>query len=169
MVVIHHITQDHTQTNPSGKYINIWTTQFKRTTNDGKYVFFVGVPGLTGIKYDGKSFDVDYSKITDVTGSDLSGYGDGTNYGNSYGSELTINYGGSNNHAANKVTNLSKARNRINGTEPSLDENRKADFDALANKLIEEAPALGRDITKSQEMYDASILKGDQLSKRSVK
>ena len=155
--------------NPSGKYINIWTTQFKRTTNDGKYVFFVGVPGLTGIKYDGKSFDVDYSKITDVTGSDLSGYGDGTNYGDSYGSELTINYGGSNNHAANKVTNLSKARNRINGTEPSLDENRKADFDALANKLIEEAPALGRDITKSQEMYDVSILKGDQLSKRSVK
>ena len=65
--------------------------------------------------------------------------------------------------------NLSKARNRIDGTEPSLNENRKADFDALANKLIEEAPALGRDITKSQEMYDASILKGDQLSKRSVK
>ena len=43
------------------------------------------------------------------------------------------------------------------------------DFDALANRLIEEAPALGRDITKSQEMYDASILKGDQVSKKRIK
>ena len=63
----------------------------------------------------------------------------------------------------------SKARNRIDGTEPSLNENRKTDFDALANRLIEEAPALGRDITKSQEMYDTSILKGDQVSKRRIK
>lgn len=154
--------------NPSGKYINIWTTRYKRTSNDGKYVFFDGVPGLTGVKYDGKSFDVDYSKITEVTGSILSGSGYGENYGG-YGSELNINYGGSSNHVANKVTNLSKARNRIDGSEPSLNENRKTDFEALVNRLIEEAPALGRDITKSQEMYDASILKGDQVSKRRIK
>ena len=83
--------------------------------------------------------------------------------------ELSIKYGNSSNYAPNKVMNLSKARNRIDGTEPSLNENRKTDFDALANRLIEEAPALGRDITKSQEMYDTSILKGDQVSKRRIK
>ena len=159
--------------NPSGKYINIWTTQYKRNTDDGNYIFFDGVPGLTGVKYDGKSFDVDYSKITEVIGSGLSGNGDGIDYsgnsGGSYGSELSIKYGNSSNYAPNKVMNLSKARNRIDGTEPSLNENRKTDFDALANRLIEEAPALGRDITKSQEMYDTSILKGDQVSKRRIK
>lgn len=153
--------------NPSGTYINIWTSKYKRTTADGNNVFFENVPGLTGVKYDGQSFDVDFSKISDVSGSVLSGNG-GVG-GSPFGSELSINYGSSTSYAANKVTNLSKARNRIEGTEPSINENRKSDFDALANRLIEEAPALGRSITKSQEMYDASILKGDQVSKRSIK
>ena len=108
--------------------------------------------------------DIDYVKMTTT---DSGGYGNIST--STYGKELVINYGGTHSHAANKVINLSKARNRKDGSDPNVSENRKMDFDALANRLIEEAPALGRDITKSQEMYDASILKGDQVSKKRIK
>ena len=106
--------------------------------------------------------DINYVKI-DASG-DMGAVGNGF-----YGKELVINYGGSTTHEANKVINLSKARNRQKGSDPNLNENRKKDFDALANRLIEETPSLGRTITKSQEMYDASILKGDQVSKQRIK
>lgn len=148
----------------SGKYNNIWISKYKRETTE-HYVFFDNVPGLTGVKYDGKSFEVDYSKISEVDGSQLSG-NDG---GSSYGNELGVNYGGSASHGANRVTNLSKARNRNKNSEPNLSENRKNDFSSLADRLIEETPALGRDITKSQEMYGSEILKGDQVSKRRIR
>lgn len=148
----------------SGKYNPIWNGKHKRTTTEG-YVFFENVPGLTGIKYDGKSFDVDYSKISDVNDYQLSG-NDG---GGSYGKELTTNYGGSNSYAANRVTNLSKARNRKKGSDPNVSENRKNDFSSLADRLIEETPPLDRNITKSQEMYGAEILKGDQISKKRIR
>lgn len=148
--------------NPSGNYISIWNSKYKR--EHGQYVFFENVPGLTGVKYDGKSFEIDYSKISNVEDSQLSGNGGGY----SYGGELSVNYGGSTSYAANRVTNLSKARNRKNGSDPNVSENRKSDFSSLADRLIEETPALGRDITKSQEMYGSEILKGDQVSKKRI-
>lgn len=112
--------------------------------------------------------DINYANISS---NDSGNYGGGVGGfgGGAYGRELTINYGGRTDHAANKVTNLSKARNRVKGSDPNVSENRKSDFDALANRMIEDAPELGRSITKSQEMYDASILKGDQVSKKRIK
>lgn len=147
------------------KYINIWTGNYKRMTNDG-YVYFEGVPGLSGVKYDGKTFDVDLSKISDPVGSDIneSASSSGSASG---GQEYTPTYGSSTG-GKNTVTNLSKARNRMKGTDPVIDENRKRNFDALANALIEGVPLMGRKIVKSPEMYDTSILKGDQLSKMRV-
>lgn len=144
------------------KYINIWTGNFKRTTQEG-YVYFEGVPGLSGVKYDGKTFDVDLSKIMEPEGSDINEFGGG----GSHGQELIPTYGSSTGEP-NRVTNLSKARNRKKGTDPSISENRKKNFDALANTLIDGVPGMGRDIIKSQEMYDTSILKGDQVSKMRV-
>ena len=74
-------------------------------------------------------------------------------------------YGGG---GGNRVTNLSKARNRQNGSDPMVSENRKMEFDSLANMLISNAPALGRDAVKSMEMYGPEIMKGDQLAKKHI-
>lgn len=86
-----------------------------------------------------------------------------------YGQELTINYGGASSYGPNKVTKLSKARNRQKNTDPNVSENRKKDFSSLADRLIDEAPQLGREINKSQEMYGSEILKGTQVSKKRIK
>lgn len=141
-------------------YTNIWTSKYKREENGN--VYFVSVDGLNGVKYNGTDFEVDYSKITEPSGSISGGYGI-----NSNGIPSSPTYGSSNGEA-NKVKNLSKSRNRKKGTEPNLDETRKQHFDSLANTLINEAPGMGRNIIKSQEMYDTSLLKGDQLSKKRI-
>lgn len=150
--------------NSSGKFINIWTSKYMRRTSEGGYVFFENVPGLRGIKYDGRTFDIDYSKITDATGSGLSGTG-----GDMYGDEILVNYGSMGNLGQNRVINLSKSRLRSDGTMPDIDEERRNVFESLTNTLIEETPPLGRDIVRSQEMFGTSILKGDQTSKRRIK
>lgn len=89
--------------------------------------------------------------------------------GAGYGNELTINYGGSSSYSPNKVTKLSNARNRQKNSDPNVSENRKNDFSSLADRLIDEAPHLGREINKSQEMYGSEILKGTQVSKKRIR
>jgi hypothetical protein len=80
---------------------------------------------------------------------------------------LEQHYGG--NGQPNKVTRLSKARNRLSGSDPNVNTARKDDFSRLADTLIDATPSLGRNIHKSQEMYDSCILKGDQTSKKVIR
>ena len=80
---------------------------------------------------------------------------------------LEQHYGG--NGQPNKVTRLSKARNRLSGSDPNVNTTRKDDFSKLADTLIDATPSLGRDIRKSEEMYESCILKGEQVSKKVVR
>jgi hypothetical protein len=150
----------------NGTYINLWTSNYKRETPEG-YVYFENVSRLQGIKYDGKSFEIDYSKISDVSGSQLSEYSSENSGGESYGGYLEQKYGG--NGQPNKVTRLSKARNRLSGSDPNVNTTRKDDFSKLADTLIDATPSLGRNIRKSEEMYDSCILKGEQVSKKVIR
>lgn len=107
--------------------------------------------------------------------TNYSGGGEGgsgyNSYGGSYGGStydpLKQQYGG--NGQPNKVTRLSKARNRLSGSDPNVNTARKDDFSRLADTLIDATPSLGRNIHKSQEMYDSCILKGDQTSKKVIR
>lgn len=148
-------------------YINIWSAKYKRG-NDYNWSF-ENVPGLSGVKWDGKTYTVDYSKIGVADGSSLSGNGDGFITSGEHPAPPQQNYGGSLSRGANKVTKLSSARNRRKETDPNIDENRKKEFEALLQKMTEDAPELGREIIQSPEMYSPSILKGEQTSKKYYK
>lgn len=45
------------------------------------------------------------------------------------------------------------------------DEKRKGDFESLRNRMLKDAPNMGRDVITSNEFYDSSILKQSQSAK----
>lgn len=69
-----------------------------------------------------------------------------------------------NENTPNKVYKLSSASKQSN-TVLQQNDTRKAEFEALQNRMISELPQTGREILITQELYDSNILKGDQKSK----
>jgi len=64
----------------------------------------------------------------------------------------------------NKVYELQSAIKKTNMME--LSSQRKSDFNALRNSMINNSPKMGRSIYKTAELYDSNILKGDQESRK---
>lgn len=81
--------------------------------------------------------------------------------GSSYSDNEQINIPG----VSNNVKKLAAATKR-NDNILKQDDQRKEQFESLANAMATNAPMMGRDILLTSELYNANILKGSQESRK---